>query len=87
MKVLGHPDDGRYDFDPEAIVKQAKKYHPDVYIGDKSFAEEKMKAINEAYSVLSDSDKRSAYDSFLKSKKTEQIVPRLQLRYITTWYI
>lgn len=49
-----------------------KKYHPDVYIGDKSFAEEKMKAINEAYSVLSDSDKRSAYDSFLKSKKTEQ---------------
>lgn len=49
-----------------------KKYHPDVYIGDKNFAEEKMKAINEAYSVLSDSVKRSAYDAFLKKKRAEQ---------------
>ena len=38
-----------------------KKYHPDVYAGDKSFAEEKMKAINEAYSVLSDLTKRLAF--------------------------
>ena len=30
----------------------AKKYHPDIYHGDKKFAEEKMKQINEAYSVL-----------------------------------
>ena len=49
-----------------------KKYHPDVYIGDKNFAEEKMKAINEAYSVLSDSVKRSVYDAFLKRKRAEQ---------------
>ena len=60
----------------EEVIRMAykalvKKYHPDVYSGDKAFAEEKMKAINEAYSVLSDSVKRSAYDSFLKKKRTE----------------
>lgn len=49
-----------------------KKYHPDVYVGDKSFAEEKMKAINEAYGTLSDSVKREAYDSFLKNQRTEK---------------
>ena len=49
-----------------------KKYHPDVYDGDKNFAEEKMKAINEAYSVLSDATKRSAYDCFLRRQKSEQ---------------
>jgi len=41
---------------PEAIKqaykKQAKKYHPDVYTGDKKFAEEMMKKLNEAYELL-----------------------------------
>lgn len=40
----------------------AKKYHPDVYQGDKSLAEEQMKQINEAYEVLSDPQKRMEYD-------------------------
>lgn len=42
---------------PEQIKKAyktlAKKYHPDIYRGDKKFAEEKMKQINEAYTILS----------------------------------
>ena len=36
IKVLGHPDDGRYDFDPEAIVKQAKKYHVAIELNNSS---------------------------------------------------
>ena len=36
VKVLGHPDDGRYDFDPEAIVKQAKKYHVAIEVNNSS---------------------------------------------------
>jgi uncharacterized membrane protein len=36
----------------QAYKKQAKKYHPDLYQGDKKFAEEKMKQINEAYELL-----------------------------------
>lgn len=39
----------------------AKKYHPDVNVGDR-LAEEKIKDINEAYRVLSDSSAKRKYD-------------------------
>src|SRR2546422_8720426 len=45
----------------KAFRKLARKYHPDVNPGDKK-SEEKFKEINEAYEVLSDSDKRRKYD-------------------------
>ena len=41
----------------------AKKYHPDNNPGDKK-AEEMMKEVNEAYEVLSNPEKKSAYDQF-----------------------
>ena len=40
----------------------AKKYHPDTYSGDKSFAQEKMQEINAAYDTLSDDILRKKYD-------------------------
>ena len=46
-----------------AFRKMAMKYHPDRNPGDKE-AEEKFKEVNEAYSVLSDPDKKEKYDRF-----------------------
>ncbi|MBR5485980.1 MAG: molecular chaperone DnaJ [Oscillospiraceae bacterium] len=47
----------------KAYRKLAKQYHPDLNPGDKE-AEAKFKEANEAYEVLSDSDKRARYDQF-----------------------
>lgn len=46
-----------------AYRRQAIKYHPDRNPNDKN-AEAQFKAINEAYEVLSDGQKRAAYDRF-----------------------
>ena len=47
----------------KAYRRLAMKYHPDRNQGDKE-AEEKFKEANEAYEVLSDASKRSAYDQY-----------------------
>ena len=44
-----------------AYRDQAKKYHPDMHVGDNS-SEEKFKEINEAYKILSDPKSRKRYD-------------------------
>jgi molecular chaperone DnaJ len=49
----------------KAYRQLAKKYHPDSHEGeDKKAAEEKFKQVSEAYSVLSDKQKRAQYDQF-----------------------
>ena len=47
----------------KAYRRLALKFHPDQNPGDRE-AEERFKELNEAYAVLSDVDKRAAYDRF-----------------------
>ena len=62
-EVLGVSRGASEDEIKKAYKKMARKYHPDLNPGDKE-AEEKFKEANEAYEVLSDSNKRARYDQY-----------------------
>ena len=64
--ILGVERTASKDEIKRAYRKQALKTHPDRNPGN-SKAEEQFKEINEAYQVLSDSDKRSRYDQLGES--------------------
>ena len=61
-EVLGVARDATDDEIKKAFRRQARKLHPDV--NKSPNAEEEFKELNEAYDVLSDPSKRSAYDRF-----------------------
>lgn len=56
-----------------AFRNLARQYHPDV--SEDPDAEEKFKEINEAYAVLSDADKRAAYDRYGHAGVSSQGMP------------
>lgn len=60
--VLGVARTATADEIKKAYRRLARKFHPDV--NKAKDAEQKFKEINEAYDVLSDKDKRAAYDQF-----------------------
>ena len=60
--MLGIPKTASQDEIKNAFRALARQYHPDV--NKAHDAEEKFKEINEAYGVLSDAEKRAAYDRF-----------------------
>lgn len=61
-EVLGVSRNASEDEIRSAFRDLARKYHPDV--NDSPDAEERFKEINEAFGVLSDEEKRAAYDRF-----------------------
>jgi molecular chaperone DnaJ len=62
-EILGVSRDATQDEIKKAFRQLALKHHPDRNLGEKA-SEDKFKVINEAYSCLSDPEKRANYDRF-----------------------
>jgi curved DNA-binding protein CbpA/CheY-like chemotaxis protein len=72
-ELLGVKSDAQADELKKAYFTQAKRYHSDTFAGmtlgsAKKVAEDLFAKVNEAYSVLSDANKRADYDVFLDRK-------------------
>ena len=67
--ILGVPEGATEEELKKAYRRLALQYHPDKNPGDRK-AEERFKAISEAYAVLMDQQKRRMYDSFREAEAT-----------------
>ncbi|HNP52142.1 MAG TPA: DnaJ domain-containing protein, partial [Nitrosomonas nitrosa] len=69
-QIIGVKRDATQDEIKRAYRKLARKYHPDV--SKEPDAEARFKEIGEAYEVLKDPEKRTAYDQLGANWKTGQ---------------
>lgn len=69
-QILGVSRDAALADIKKAYRKLARKYHPD--ISKEPDAEKHMKDVNEAYAVLSDTEKRAAYDQVGRGYRSGQ---------------
>lgn len=66
-EILKISETANYQEIKNAYKSLVKKYHPDLYVGDKEFAEQKIKEINEAYDILSNPETKAEYDEYLNA--------------------
>jgi len=62
-KILGVPKDIAQKDVKKAYIKRAKQFHPDLHPDDPK-AKAKFQALNEAYDVIGDPEKRKKYDQY-----------------------
>src|SRR5450830_877566 len=68
--ILGVSKSASADEIKKAYRKQALEWHPDRHKDDKEAAEKRFKEINEAYQVLSDPKKKTAFDQYVSAAFT-----------------
>ena len=61
--ILGVPHNATFEQIKKGYREQVRFFHPDVFDGSKEVAKLKTQQLNEAYEILSNPDKRAAYDS------------------------
>lgn len=61
-EILGVKKTASQEEIKKAYKNLVKKYHPDIYKGDKNFAQKKTAAINVAYEILSNPESKKEYD-------------------------
>ena len=66
-QVLGVPRDATAEQIKKAFRRLARKYHPDV--SREPDAAARMSEVNEAHAVLSDPEKRAAYDAIGQGRR------------------
>ncbi len=82
-KIIGVAENATEEEIKTAYRKLAKKYHPDAHPGDRE-CEKNFREINEAYSVLADTEKRKKYDEQLSGTKSAGKSGREQKRTSST---
>lgn len=82
--VLGVPKTAAEKDIKSAYRKLARKWHPDANPANAKEAEERFKAIAEAYEVLGDSDKRKKYDALGSDWERASQQAEAQRRYRST---
>ena len=78
-KVLGVLETAEIEVIKAAYRVLAQKYHPDKWKGDSQEAHDMMSAINEAYGILSDSEKRKKrrYNRYQIRSRNTSVFSRL----------
>jgi hypothetical protein len=65
-RVLGVPADATPDVIRRAYLQLARRHHPDFFVdaspGERAAAEARMRAVNEAWAVVGDQQRRAAHD-------------------------
>ncbi|MDR0850542.1 MAG: DnaJ domain-containing protein [Christensenellaceae bacterium] len=78
-KILGVQQDASTEQIKDAYVTLVTKYHPDIYNGDKAYAEKYTAVLGEAYNTLKDEKKRLEYDKWtLKTFPHQNVHPNPQ---------
>ncbi len=67
--ILGVPKTSTFEEIAQAYNELAKKYSPDEYEGNAEVGKRCLQEVNEAYAILSDEEKRNAYDNALSPQR------------------